>query len=874
MICFFDAAAAGGTFRPVRPTSAFLLVALPLTLPLAAQSPRSASTDAALLQRSDYRQAVAALKDGLPEVAVPRLKKLLASGAVKGAAAGPVQLLYAGALIRSGNAVEGLAQASAAEARSLPGAAFWRGAALAKLGRYAEALREVESEPPDSKLAAEAAFTKASLLVVLGQADAAVAALAPVASGSEENAALRAKLWTAEILLSAGRLPDGIAPLLPAAAQAGGRYAGPIRYLKARLALASGDAAGAAAGFASLSEGGRGIPPALQHAAALGRARALQTQGQTSPALSVLEKLIGLNPPPARSVLLAAFDAFEKLNTPPTAEAENFLKAWIKSENEDLRVLARLAAVAAQEAAGRPADALAACQAMGAELAASPLLPWVLLREARLSILTGNREGVASVAARLEPVAASPAVRAWASWLKATAGFNTGQMEAASREFTAAAAGSAGSDARTAAAYNAAIAELRSGITDPQGPLAILDGIGTELARTAGAEFHLERSLYLAAAGRDGARDGLLAFVDALPDHPRRFEALVALAELSIGEAGTRPEDIQRAIAEAAAAAKAPAELESAAWLKVLAAEKTGAPDDFAKEAAAFLTAWPETARRAPLRMRLGEMYFRRQNFAAARQQFVQLATQDPLHPLAEPALFWAGKSALLTLGQTAGDDAIAHWEEVYKRGGPLKLEARLQVALLKQRRNDHAGALQLLDAILAMKPDPEPAIRRQALCARGEILVARNATPEEAAQGLASFDRVAEDVAMPQPWRHEALVRKGVCLEQLKRSDEALDAWYSVLTELPQGGETDDYWYHRAGEKSLRLLESRGRYDEAVTIAEKMARTPGPRGRAAAELVNQLALKYGIWREMEKPGPATTTPTAPTPPAPGGAPP
>jgi tetratricopeptide (TPR) repeat protein len=275
-------------------------------------------------------------------------------------------------------------------------------------------------------------------------------------------------------------------------------------------------------------------------------------------------------------------------------------------------------------------------------------------------------------------------------------------------------------------------------------------------------------------------------------------------------------------------------------------------PDDYAKEAAAFLTAWPQSIRRVPLRMRLGEMYFRRQNFAGARQQFEQLAKDDPLHPMAEAALFWAGKSALLSLGATSGDDAIALWEQVYKRGGPLKLEARLQVALLKQRRNDFAGALQLIDNIMESKPPPDAGMRRHVFCARGEILVAQNASPQLVAEGLASFDQLVSDPGMPREWRHEAMVRKGACLEQLKRTDEALEAWHAVLSDPPAAEGEDDYWYHRAGEKALRLLESRQRYEEAVTIAEKMALAPGTRGKIAAELVNQLALKYGIWREMK----------------------
>jgi tetratricopeptide (TPR) repeat protein len=286
----------------------------------------------------------------------------------------------------------------------------------------------------------------------------------------------------------------------------------------------------------------------------------------------------------------------------------------------------------------------------------------------------------------------------------------------------------------------------------------------------------------------------------------------------------------------------------------VLAAEKTAAPDAYATEATTFLTAWPQTSRRAPLRMRLGEMYFRRQLFPNARQQFEQLEKDDPKHPLAEAALFWAGKSALLTLqGKTSDDDAIAFWEKVFHGKGALKLEARLQVARLKQRRSDYAGALQLLKDIMDSKPAPDANTRRQVLCTRGEILVAQNGSPDSVAQGLAAFDQLVNDPQMPLAWRQEAMVLKGTCLEQLKRNDEALEAWYSVLNEPPAAEGTDDYWFHRAGEKALRMLDARRKYEEAVGIAGKMARAPGPRGKAAAELLNSLALKYGIWLDMKK---------------------
>lgn len=816
-------------------------------IPLAAQSAKNAA-DNAVTQRPEYRQAVQALKDKLPEVAAARLKKLLASGTVKGPAAGPVQLLLAESLVRTGKPDEALAAASAPESRELPDASFWRGAALAQLQRYAEAEKELASVPADHRFATDAAFSRASVLIALGQSDQALALLRPLAGSKEADTAQRAALWSAEVMLSSARPPSEITALLPA--QFAPRYGPQFRYLRARLALAGGDAQGAAEQFAGLSEGGKGIPPALAHAAALGRSRALHQLGQKAEALGVLEKLIGLTPPPPQNILLAAFDAFEKLNSPPSTEAGNFLTIWSRSENDDLRTLSRLAATSALESAGRAADALAACQALTAGSAQSTLLPWVLLREARLSLAAENRPAVAAAVTKITPLAASPAVKAWAAWLKGSAAFDDQQFAAASKEFMAAGKAAPITESKAAAAFNAALAELQSGVLEPEQPLAFLDGIAGTPARVAHGEYHLERALYMAAAGMSGARDGLLAFVEALPEHPRRFQALTALAELSLHESPLQPDDIKSKLAAAAAVAKSPAELESVAWLNVLAAEKTAAPDDYAKEATAFITAWPASARITPLRMRLGEMYFRRQNFAAARQQFEQLAKDSPDSPLAAAALFFAAKSARQTLGPTSSDDAIALYEQVYKKGGPFKLEARFQIALLKQQRNDQTGALQLLDGIIEAKPDP--VTLRQVLCARGEILVAQSTSADSLARGLAAFDQVATDPLMLPAWRHEALVRKGIVLEQIKRPDEALEAWHSVLTD-PPAANADDYWYHRAGEKVLRLLEARGKYEEAVTIAEKLAAAPGPRGLAAAALVNQLALKYGIWREMKK---------------------
>ena len=81
----------------VRTPAAILLFSFAATCPLPAQGTKTAP-EPGVTQRPEYRMAVQALRDKLPEVAAARLKKLLASGTVKGPAAGPVKLLLAEAL--------------------------------------------------------------------------------------------------------------------------------------------------------------------------------------------------------------------------------------------------------------------------------------------------------------------------------------------------------------------------------------------------------------------------------------------------------------------------------------------------------------------------------------------------------------------------------------------------------------------------------------------------------------------------------------------------------------------------------------------------------------------------------------------------------
>src|SRR5207248_11740483 len=89
-----------------------------------------------------------------------------------------------------------------------------------------------------------------------------------------------------------------------------------------------------------------------------------------------------------------------------------------------------------------------------------------------------------------------------------------------------------------------------------------------------------------------------------------------------------------------------------------------------------FVQAHPDSKLLAEVRMKLGEIYFRREDFANARTNFELIARESPGSPLAEPALFLAWQAAARSMNAGSPDRALELFEEVVKYNGTLKFYA------------------------------------------------------------------------------------------------------------------------------------------------------------------------------------------------------
>ena len=363
-------------------------------------------------------------------------------------------------------------------------------------------------------------------------------------------------------------------------------------------------------------------------------------------------------------------------------------------------------------------------------------------------------------------------------------------------------------------------------------------------------ELVLEEGLLQARAGDRRAEKTLSVFIKDFPEHPRINEARVALGELAF--LADRAEDAARYIK---AAFNSPGDQDAigrAEYLAICAADSAEKRDEAGVVAACekFVKDRPSSPLLADVRMKLGQIYFRKEDFSNARNQFELVARQDPDSRFAEGALYLAGQAALKSMNP---DQAILLFDEVARMNGHLKLYARQQQASACSGIGKEGDAITLYDSIIESQPEPE--MRFTSLCGKGDDLFALGAAdPANLPKAIVTFDTLASQIDVTTYWRNRALYMKGKCLEGLKKTDEAAAVFYDVLQLQNASGEEPDYfWYYKSGFEAARLMEEGKQWKSAIGLYQKMAGLEGPRADEARARAKQLRLAHFIWEEDAK---------------------
>jgi tetratricopeptide (TPR) repeat protein len=248
--------------------------------------------------------------------------------------------------------------------------------------------------------------------------------------------------------------------------------------------------------------------------------------------------------------------------------------------------------------------------------------------------------------------------------------------------------------------------------------------------------------------------------------------------------------------------------------------------------------------------MKLGQVYFRINDFANAETQFATLAEVNPQNPYAETALFLAGQSAMkLAMNPGALDRALKYFASVVDRRSQLELYARQEQAIAQSLMKQDDQAIILYDLILSAQPSAAPELRLAALCGNGDSLITLGRALKDPAKleaAIVVFDQLAEAPNVTATWRNQALYKKAKALEQLGRTAEALTAFYDVL-ERSSSADREHFWSGKAGFDAGTILEHMEQWKSAIGMYKKLAQLEGPRAEEAREMVKKIQLKHFV---------------------------
>ncbi|HZR77904.1 MAG TPA: tetratricopeptide repeat protein, partial [Chthoniobacterales bacterium] len=400
------------------------------------------------------------------------------------------------------------------------------------------------------------------------------------------------------------------------------------------------------------------------------------------------------------------------------------------------------------------------------------------------------------------------------------------------------------------AMFNAALSWLQKG--DEAHFLATANEFGAKTKdERSRADLRLEAGLTEAGKGDPRAAESLRNFLREFPNAERASEAWVGLAELAFHATPPRLDEARKNLARAAESKPTETAKERSDYLTIWIEDAAASGEAKVIELAKQFIQQHDVSKLVPsVRMKLGELYYRGEDFANAETQFELLAEQNPNGPFTERALFFAAESAIASMAAQSTDRALVLLDRVVHLNGELKWAARNEQAVIERKLGKPQDALALYDEVL--NGDARPTEKREALCGKGDIFFELAAVdPQNYQRAIDAYDRLAADRDAPAYWRNQALFKKGLCQEKKSDRGSALATFYSVLDDATRPEKSREFfWFYKAGFNAGQLLEADAKWDSAAAIYEKLAAAGGSRAGEARDRLDRLRLEHFLRQE------------------------
>ncbi|HVI82747.1 MAG TPA: tetratricopeptide repeat protein [Chthoniobacterales bacterium] len=784
------------------------------------------------------------MMEGVPEVAVARLQALLKQNlSDTDWRAVAEQLLEAmAAANQTANADNLLVDP---RLRHSPSANFWRAQLLASSHREAEALplyRQVAADT-SSPLRTAALFGAAEMLRALGRTDEALGTFTELSR--DPKWVVRAQLRAAELYLdktdaaNARRLLEKVQPITSAEKKE-------RHFLRGRLEMVLHRPDRAITIFESILKNPEGATHETLTAALFALADTHLQLNTPEAGDDALENFIEHRPSDVD--LARIFAKLDQLYRAEKKPSRTELDRWARDIAQPRRAFAQWYLARFDLRLGRRDRALDSFAALRRTRPQLPALASAFLEFAQLELEERHFEDALAIlneALGMRPEAA----------VLDRVNFLAGQIQYHAKHFDAAIAGfekigHSDSALASQATFNAALSWLQK--ADEARFLASAEEFGNKTKdEKSRINLRLEAGLMEAAKRDPRAADSLRKFLREFPTAERVSEAWVALAELAFHATPPRLDEARKNLARAAESKPTMVAQERADYLTIWLEDATSGRETKVIELAKKFIQQHELSSLVPsVRMKLGEIYYRAEDFANAETQFQLLVEQNSTGPLTERALFFAGEAAMASMAAQSLDRALVLFDRVVQINGELKFAARNEQAVIERKLGKPYDALALYEEVL--NGAVRPAEKREALCGKGDIFLEMAATdPQNYEPAIEAYDKLAADREAPAHWRNQALFKKGLCLEKKADRNGALATFYTVLDEGRRPDQPHEFfWFYKAGFNAGQLLEADAKWESAATIYEKLAAAGGTRADEARERLDRLRLEHFLRRE------------------------
>ncbi len=245
----------------------------------------------------------------------------------------------------------------------------------------------------------------------------------------------------------------------------------------------------------------------------------------------------------------------------------------------------------------------------------------------------------------------------------------------------------------------------------------------------------------------------------------------------------------------------------------------------------------------------LGEYFWNEGAYDRAEPRFVMLAEKHPDDDLADDALYWAGQAAMAQMEYPRAIEHFTLLSKIYPKSN-MMAETRFAQGDALSERGEFSLAILAFEEVVENYPDNYLADR-----ARGRIgdcqFTLSSEDPARYEKALTAYRTILDKVDAPVDLQMQAEYKIGRCHEKMREEDESFKRYMNVVyrffAELEEGVRVDPLWFTRAAFNAAGIQESRGNWEEAVRIYERVIEAGVPAAPDAQQKIQKIMLEHWL---------------------------